>query len=474
MPPLLLIGTIPVTAALIALILPRVQATRMVVCLLIWLQFVLLATAWGPVAIDNGVVNIAHDLSADHIGILFVLLTTLVAASAFTHAPFFFAREEMEPGYRASRERLYYCASALFLLAMSFVFLCDNLGYLWIAVETTTLCSAPLVYYSATKHALEATWKYFIICSVGIAFALLGTILVFASSQSTGAGGSLNWKELVALGPQLQYPLLRLGFIFCFLGYGTKAGLFPLHSWLPDAHSEAPAPASAMLSGALLNSALFAIFRLSQVVIANNHPQLVFDLAVVGGTATTLAASIFLIRQHGIKRLWAYSSIENVGLMLVAIGFNSPALFFLQALNHSLSKVALFLLSGNIIQALGTKRLSEIRGLLQVSPAWSILLAVAACAVTGSPPFGSFISEWLILAAAADSKNYVVVAALLVSLAISFVAVCFYVTRVISGSPPRNSAAFAVTGTSLVPALLVVVCLIAGVTFVPLYVVGIR
>ena len=228
---------------------------------------------------------------------------------------------------------------------MCAVFISNNLGCLLMHNEATTLFSAPLVYFERTKNALEATWKYVIICSVGIALALLGTVFFFAASQhGLFTEGTLNLTSLIAKASSLNYPLMRLGFIFCLLGYGTKAGIFPLHSWLPDAHSEAPAPASAMLSGALLNTALFGIWRISQIVIASHGHSLIMQMLLDVGVVTVLAAALFLIRQHGFKRMWAYSSVENVGIMLVAIGLGSAPLFLLQAINHSLVKVALFLL----------------------------------------------------------------------------------------------------------------------------------
>ena len=216
---------------------------------------------------------------------------------------------------------------------MTFVFMCDNLGYLWIGIETTTLSSAPLIYFDRTKNALEASWKYLIICSIGIAFALLGTIFIFASSQHGAAqlhAGTLSISDLIAHATSLNFPLLRLGFIFCLIGYGTKAGVFPLHSWLPDAYSEAPAPASAMLSAILCNCALFGIWRVVQIAQATNTHAPTFR---AGGNIRNdhRGRSQFdaNVRQHSLKRLWAYSTIENIGIMLVAIGLGSGGLFSL-------------------------------------------------------------------------------------------------------------------------------------------------
>ena len=460
-----LIAALPLTLAILSMVIKDVKVTRRLIALLIWLQ--LGVVLWLVMPVLQGVapeLRLSSEFSLDRISSLFLLLTTLVVACSLSHANFFFAREaEENDTVQAAHVKMVYACSCLFLLAMSSVFACDNLGFLWISVEATTLMSAPLVYFNRSKHALEATWKYLIICSVGIAFALLGTVFIFAASQHDGtAAGSLNISQLIADGPRLHLPLLRLGFIFCFLGYGTKAGMFPIHSWLPDAHSEAPAPASAMLSGSLLNCALFGIWRISQILSASQQAVITNQLTLWVGALTVVAASVFLIRQHGFKRLWAYSSIENVGLMLVAIGLGSGALFFWQALNHSLAKVSLFLLSGNVVQAAKTHHLPELRGMVRVSPVWSLLLALSAFAVTGAPPFGAFVSEWLILTRVVDMNHWLIAVALLCGLALAFVAVSIHLGRVLVGKPRADVAAFSPLATSLVPAVLVACSLLLG------------
>lgn len=273
---LLLVALIPAVASLLPILLTDTRVIRTVVPLLCWLQIVLVAQKFWTVL--NGTIDsivLTADFSADRLSVLFVLLTTAVAACSLGHAESFFKIEStLSSTYKPYHERIFYACASAFLLSMTSVFLADNLGMLWVSVEATTLSSAALVYFSRTKHALEATWKYLIICSVGIAFALLGTVLIFASSQHGGfEHGTMNIKEMMQHPTSLQYPLLRLGYIFCLVGYGTKAGIFPLHSWLPDAHSEAPAPASAMLSGALLNCALFTVWRLSQLVGAAHQTE---------------------------------------------------------------------------------------------------------------------------------------------------------------------------------------------------------
>lgn len=465
----LLLLAMPALILVLASLLRTLRPLTVAVALCSWAQVGIVAWAISPVLSSQVVVlNPTTFFTIDKTAGCFLLLTAAVVAAALTHSHFYFTEnQKANRSTRISYERQFYVLSAFFLSAMMAVYLSNNLGFLWISVEATTLCSAGLVYHSRTRHALEATWKYFIICSVGIAFALLGTILIFASSQFAFGEGTLRIDELIKLGPQLNITLFKFGFIFCFLGYGTKAGIFPLHSWLPDAHSEAPAPASAMLSGALLNCALFAILRLCQISTASQHLALSSYLTIWAGCITVVAASIFLVRQHGLKRLWAYSSVENVGLMLMAIGLSSPALFFLQAANHSFAKVALFLLSGNIIQSTGTKNLKEIRGILTLAPAWGILLALASLAVTGVPPFGSFISEWLILTRCIEFHQFVAATLVLIGLSLSFVAVCAHVGRLLLGKPKPDAKAFHPLLTSLIPAVLLSLSLILGITVGP-------
>lgn len=403
----------------------------------VWTNVILIGWFLRPVFGEGPqVLHFITGISIDRVAAVFIILTAIVTACALSHAHLFFKREAIIDKQLSQRHVCnFYILSLLFYISMLSVFVCDNLGYLWISIEATTLTSATLVYFNRNKHALEATWKYLIICSVGIAFALLGTVCFYLSSKFGAIeGGTLSFSELTRVAPGLEPTYIRLGFIFCFLGYGTKAGVFPLHSWLPDAHSEAPAPASAMLSGALLNCALFAIYRLAQIGHASNQFVFSRELLIFSGTLTVFSASIFLIRQHGIKRLWAYSSVENVGLMLVAIGFNAIPAFLLQVINHSLAKVALFLVSGDVIQHQGTKELSQIKGLKSTMPWRASLLIASAVAITGAPPFGAFIAEWMILSEAAGSGYWLVVFSLVISLSLAFIMVSFHTGRMLVGN----------------------------------------
>lgn len=461
-----LIALLPALIACLGLVpraarwLPWMAATLML------LQIPVVAWVCSPVL--TGGVPARGDFAVDGIGAAFTLITTVVAAAAMAQAALLLPAERAA-GHSVSNRRfcLFYTLSGLFLLAMYSVLLAQHLGYLWIGMEATTLTSAPLVYYHASRRSLEATWKYLMLCSVGIAFALFGTVLLFAAQQTPAEGGSMALSHLIASAPQLDPRLLRLGYIFCLLGYGTKAGLFPLHNWLPDAHSEAPSPASAMLSGALLNCALVAIWRVSQVVIAAGQPELVRHLLVCAGAATVLAASLILVRQHDLKRLWAYSSMEHVGLLTLAIGIGSAPLFILHAFNHSLVKAALFLLAGSVMHRYGTKALNKLGGLLEAAPVWGLLLVAASFAIAGSPPFGLFLTEWMLLRDTFAAGEPLAAILVIAGLTITFVAISVHMGRVVFGHAPAALRAAPERRWAFTPALLLVVSLAAGLALAP-------
>jgi hydrogenase-4 component F len=464
-----ILSALPLLLAVLGLI-PR--TARRLPALAAGLMGLQVGVAWwvcAPALAGEAVSLGGTGFGLDGLGAAFLVLTTVVAAAAFAQAAFLFpAQQGGEHGVTDHRLALFYTVAALFLLAMYAVLLAQNLGYLWIAMEATTLASAPLVYFHRSRHSLEAAWKYLLLCSVGIAFALFGTLLLFAASERPGEGdGTLALAELLQRGPSLDPRLLRLGFLFCLLGYGTKAGLFPLHNWLPDAHSEAPAPASAMLSGALLNCALVALWRIAQVVDAAGQAALVQQTLVPAAAVTVLAASLMLVRQHDLKRMWAYSSVEHVGLLGLAIGIGSGPLFFLHAVNHSVVKATLFLIAGNILHLYGTKSLGRLGGLLRAAPGWGILLAAASFAAAGSPPFGTFLSEWLLLTAALSAGQVGASIVVIVGLTVTFVAVAHHVGRILFGGHPQLAARLPGLGWSVAPALLLAVSLLAGLALAP-------
>jgi len=454
--------------AVIWLVSKVLWMTRIAV-VLFWCQTLVLSLVLSAILTGSQPqLILSNDFRIDRLGSLFAILSQVIVASSMTHAHLFFRFDKQQEDSGIRDVRVFYSCVTLLMVAMTAVFFCNNLGVMWICIEATTLCSAPLVLFHKNKHSLEATWKYLMVCGVGIAFALLGTMFLVASSQHGAIkDGSLLCTDLMINAPLLQYPLLKLGFLFCLLGYGTKAGMFPLHGWLPDAYSEAPAPASALLSAGLSNCSLFAIWRISEIVYQSGHRDLSQTIDLWSGVTSIFFASIFLIRQHGIKRLLAYSSIESVGLMLAAIGLHSGTLFFILALNLGAAKAALFLLSGNIIQAGGTKNLNEISGVMTTNPYWSGLFLLAVCALTGAPPFGAFAAEWQMLSSLAHLQQWFPFCIILASFALSFLAITMHAGKIVSGTARKQVITLPPVASSIIPACFVILTLLLGLTALP-------
>ncbi len=334
-----------------------------------------------------------------------VFLITLTALVGFTTSLFSrpYMRVEHDHGrLSTARLRLYHSMFQLFMCTMLAALSTNNLGILWVAMEAATLTTVLLVALYRTPASLEAAWKYFILCGVGIAQALFGTILLyFAAERVLGhEGGALLWTHLDAVKMQLEPTVLSLAFVFLLVGYGTKTGLVPLHNWLPDAHAEGPTPVSAVLSGLLLNVALYAIIRCKVLVDGALPTHFAGNLMMGFGLLTVVVAAFFLSRQKDVKRLFGYSSIEHMGLITFAFGMGGPVANFAGLLHmtvHSLTKSAIFFAVGHAAQKAGTQVIDDIKGLLKHSPTigWGMMLG--SLAILGMPPFGVFTSEFMIL-----------------------------------------------------------------------------
>jgi len=342
--------------------------------------------------------------------------------------------------------RLYHTMYQVFLFTMLLALSTDNLGILWVAVEGATLATVLLVSLYRTPEAIEAAWKYFILCGVGIALALFGTVLLYFAAQHvvTDEATGLSWSHLYSVSSQLEPTIMNLAFVFLLIGYGTKVGLVPMHQWLPDAHSEGPTPMSAVLSGLLLNVALYAVVRLKMLVdgslAATATPHMAGYLLMGFGLVSFLVAGLFLHRQRDIKRMFSYSSIEHMGLMTFAFGLGGPLATFgalLHMLVHSLTKSAIFITVGHAAHIAGTQTIDRIRGLIRTQPAvgWGLLLGVAA--ISGFPPFGVFTSEFLLLSATMQTQPWFSVA-LLVGLVIAFAGLFRHLHPMVYGTPPQN------------------------------------
>jgi hydrogenase-4 component F len=359
-----------------------------------------------------------------------VFLVALTAFVAFTTALFSrpYMRIEQHHGrVNAGRLRLYHSAYQLFTFTMLLCLLSNNVGILWVAMEGATLSTVLLVSLYRTPASLEAAWKYFILCSVGIAQALFGTILLyFAAEKVLGPGGSsLLWTHLHAVRGQLEPTVLSLAFVFLLVGYGTKAGLVPLHNWLPDAHAEGPTPISAVLSGLLLNVALYAVVRSKVLVDGALGRGFSGGLMMGFGLLSVVVAAFFLSRQRDIKRMFAYSSIEHMGIVTFAFGMGGPVAAFAGLLHmtvHSLTKSAIFFTVGHATQKTGTQNMDSIRGLIERSPVLGWGLVLASLAILGVPPFGVFTSEFMVLTTAMHEHSWAT-PFLLVALGVAFAAI---------------------------------------------------
>jgi len=331
------------------------------------------------------------------------------------------------PAGRFSSPRWFYALFFIFLFTMIAVYLSANLGMLWIFVEATTLASALLVGFYNTEGAVEAGWKYLIVCTVGIAFALFGTIAFYLAAVKGGVipESALDWTTLMASAPKLGLvpDLLKLAFVFVAVGYGTKIGFVPMHSWLPDAHAEAPSPISAMLSAVLLNCAMYAVLRFDAIVsraIGNGFSHTL--LLVFGGMSIVVAAFLMVV-QRDLKRLFAYSSIEHMGIVALGIGMGGVLGTYgalLHTFNHSIAKALLFFGAGNVREHLGTLRMEKIRGMATSMPWTTGALVVGGLSIVGLPPFGLFVSEFMILTQAFVGAHYFVAVLLLAVLSIVF------------------------------------------------------
>jgi hydrogenase-4 component F len=341
-------------------------------------------------------------LLVDDVNTVFLIVSALVGFTTSVFSAGYIAHELQTKRLRVRDVRFYHAMYQLLMLAMNLALVSNNIGLMWVAIEVGTLTTVLMVGIYRTSAALEAAWKYFILGSVGIALALFGTILVYLAAQEQLGQGvvAMSWNRLVASSGTFDPALLNLSFIFLLLGYGTKVGLAPVHAWLPDAHAEGPTPISAVLSGLLLNVALFALLRFKLIMAGNAAVISPGPLMVAMGLASLIFAGLMIYRRRDIKRMFAYSSIEHMGIITLAFGLGGPLANFAGLLHmamHSLTKSAIFFGVGYISQLEGTQRIADIRGLTRSQPLLGWLLVAAVVAIAGLPPFGIFTSEFLLV-----------------------------------------------------------------------------
>ncbi len=435
---------VPTIAGLIAMALRPNWLRRALMLSAAVAHAVMVATCWVklPPAAVNGWMAI------DEASLLFLSITSALFLAASVYAVGYLASES-HPGKRPGEEEelpfvnfpeaVFAGCLLLFLGTMTLVAVSRHLGLMWVGVEATTLASAPLIYFHRHHRSLEATWKYLLICSVGIALALLGNFFVAVAARTVGESAvHMTFDDLMDHAAGLDKTWLKAAFLLFLVGYGTKMGLAPMHTWLPDAHSEAPSVVSALLSGALLNCAFLTILRTHALLTAADLNAFSSDLLVLFGLLSMGIAAVFILGQTDFKRMLAYSSVEHMGILSLGIGVGGAATFgaLLHTVNHSLTKAMLFLAAGNILALYRTKSTVQVHGLLRALPATGILWIVGFLAIVGSPPFGPFISELTILKGIFDAGRWFTGFAYLLALAVVFIGMATIFLRMAYGEPP--------------------------------------
>ena len=383
-------------------------------------------------------------LRADALSAFMVLLISVVSLATSLYAGRYFQRDLAANAVTPGRVREFFVLTPLFAAGMFLVVLANNLGVMWAAVEATALSSVLLVALYNRRTSLEAAWKYVMLGSLGLALALFGTVLLYAaaSKDQTERLPSFNWSHLMSVAPELDPRLVKLAFAFVLVGYGTKAGLAPMHTWLPDAHSEAPSPTSAMLSGVSLKIALYALLRFHILTTACVDSAFSHHLLLGFGLFSMFLAAPFILVQRNLKRMLAYSSLEHVGLICTGIALNTPVTIFGALLHmgyHALTKPVLFFAAGNIHQTFHTLEFRLIgTGVVKVLPMTVLLMGLAAMAAVGLPPFGLFLSELTIISGGIAAGKVTVSALVLVALIACFCGILQQLTRILLGAPKRE------------------------------------
>lgn len=403
----------------------------------------LLATIWLAINVLNQGTIISTDkvFLIDPFNVYLIVLTAFVGFTTSIFSSPYMAHEKAIGKLSDGRLKLYHSMFQGFMLAMYLVLTINNMGIMWVAMEGATLATVLLVSLYRTSESIEAAWKYFILCGVGIAQALFGTILLYYAAVQIGDGeNALLWSVLYENADQLNPEILNIAFVFLLIGYGTKIGLVPLHNWLPDAHSEGPTPMSAVLSGLLLNDALYAVVRSKMLVDRATDSNMAGYLMMGFGLLSFLVAAILLHRQKDIKRLFSYSSIEHMGLMTFAFGIGGPLATFAALLHmtvHSLTKSAIFVTVGYAAQLAGTQRIDQIRGLIKTQPKIGWGLLIGTISIAGFPPFGVFTSEFLMLLATMHSYPWLA-PLLLLGIGIAFAGLFRHIQPMVYGDRPEG------------------------------------
>ncbi|MBI3595572.1 MAG: hydrogenase 4 subunit F [Nitrospirae bacterium] len=437
---LALIGLIaaPLLSALLSLVMKSQGSMERLQCVhaavLLGTMSVVVTGAGGGAELTVG-----NFLRTDALGAFLDLMLAFVGATGLLYALGYMGEELIRGHLSLRRYGRFFCFLNLYLFAMLLAANLDNIALMWIAIEGSTLSAALLINFERTKTALEAGWKYIILSFVGIALALFGTVLVYyASEHVLGVRWeALQWSELHRVASDLNPTALELAFVFIVIGYGTKAGIAPMHTWLPDAHAEAPTPVSAMLSALMLNLALYAILRLKSIVDPAVGTDFTGPILLGLGLLSIATAATFMLIQRDYKRLFAYSSIEHIGIVLVGFGAGGPVGVFgglFHMINHSLAKSTAFYAAGRVLLRYGHKNMEGVTGLLRQMPLVGGAMLLSTLALAGLPPFGLFVSEILIATGAYVEQPWVAYT-FLGLLAVAFAALVYQVFRMVLGEP---------------------------------------
>jgi hydrogenase-4 component F len=455
---------LPLIAAVLCWLKPLRKIAWGITVFCLSISFALVVVISGQVLVKGRVIGLARWFEVDGLGVLMVLLVSFVCTLAAV-----FAGGYMRHSSQHERLWWFYCNYNLLVFALIVVPAFADPNLVWVGVELITLFGILLVGFESTPTALEAAWKYAILTLVGAPISLLGFFVLYWAYRGTGSGTAETWQSLQAMAPTMSPNLLKLSFLLVFVGFGTKTGLVPMHTWLPDAHSQAPTPICAVLSGVKTSVPLYAVLRLLSIILASPEARMGRWMIIVGLFSVGIAAFL-LLQVQDYKRMFAYSTIEHMGIILTAAGFATQGSAYAavaQMLNHSLTKSLCFYTAGIVLLALGTRQIRDVRGLFRLSPFAGAALLLCALAIAGAPPFPIFLSEFSILSAGIRSGHNTAVAILAILIVVAFVAIMLQVNSMVFGKPELHSTAEAVPWSCRTAVLLAAVPVVILGVFIP-------
>lgn len=470
---LLILMGCPVVAALLIAALPAKSTPRGVFEAIHVLSLAGVAASGLTLVVSafmgNDIFALGEWFHLDGLGALFLGLIAVIAPCTGIYSLPYVAHDVADGKLGPSQVKQYYAFFSLFVFSMVLAVTSNNIIMMWVSVEATTLSTVFLVGVYRTKLALEAAWKYVIVCTAGVAFGLFGTLLVYANAADIMADPhqAVFWTAILPNAPFMDHSLMMIAFVFAAIGFGTKAGLFPMHTWLPDAHSEAPSPVSALLSGVLLKCAVLIVLRFFILTAANVGDEFPQTVMMILGVLSVCYAAFEVYKQNDLKRKLAYSSCENVGLIAVCFGIGGPLGIIaglVHCVAHGLTKALMFCLSGNVMMKYHTRDLSKITGIISVAPVTGVLFAAGCLALAGFPPFAMFVSEMFMILAGVAAEVWWAVALVLVALVVVIMALVRMITGSALGCAPEGVTRGDVPVLALVPeAVLLALVVLLGV-----------